>query len=66
MVTENDKNMICYHILQRGDITRWSGWKKRKKDIADEYPELMMALTNLKIAQITLDAIVEKIGNELT
>jgi hypothetical protein len=63
MVTENDKNMICYFIRERGDIARWSDWEKRKAAIEEEYPELIIALDNLMIAERTLKAIVEKICN---
>ena len=64
MVTDIDRNMISYFIKEKGDITRWSSWEKRKKDIGSEYPELIAALNNLTIAERTLNAIVEKIANE--
>ena len=65
MVTDEDKNMICYFLTEKGDITRWCHWEKRKADIKEEYPELIAALTGLIIAEKTLDAIVEKISNEI-
>jgi len=65
MVTDEDRNMICYFIRVMGDINRWSSWKIRKKDIAKEYPELIVALDNLIIAKRTLDTIIDKIGSEI-
>ncbi len=64
MLTEEDRNMICYFIQEKGDIARWCDWEERRDIIAAEYPELIAALTSLKIAERTLDAIVERIGNE--
>jgi len=65
MITDSDKNMICYFIQEKGDITRWCDWEKRKTDIAIERPELIAAINNLEIAKRTLSAIVENIGNEI-
>jgi hypothetical protein len=57
MVTELDKNMIDYFLNEMGDIERWSSWDDRKPDIAAEYPELIAALDQLKIAKRTLSAV---------
>lgn len=57
-VTEEDVNMVTYFILERGDITRWSSWEKRKAEIAEEYPELIAALYTVDIAERTLKAVV--------
>jgi hypothetical protein len=64
MVTEDDINMIDYFINQKGDITRWCHWEKRKEEIEKEYPELIAALNNLTIAERTLNAVVKNITNQ--
>ena len=64
MVTDSDRNMIVYFIQEKGDIERWSSWNERKVDIEAEYPELIAALKAVFIAKKTLNAIVEKIGND--
>jgi len=56
--------MICYFLKEKGDITRWGEWEERKADIEKEYPELIDALNRLIIAERTLKAIVDMIGND--
>lgn len=65
MITDTDRNMICYFIKEKGDITRWSNWLERKADIEAEYPELIVALASLTIAERTLRAIVESISENI-
>jgi len=61
MVTEDDKNMIDYFLNEKGDIERWSSWEDRKADIKAEYPELIYALNQVKIANRVLSAIVKNV-----
>jgi len=51
-------------LKEKGDITRWGEWEERKADIEKEYPELIDALNRLIIAERTLKAIVDMIGND--
>jgi len=61
MVTEDDINMIGYFLNETGDIERWSRWEERKGDIDAQYPELVAALKNLKIAKRTLEIIAKSV-----
>ncbi len=65
-VTDDDRNMIAYFLQEKGDIERWSGWEDRKADIGRVYPELIDALDRLKIAERTLDAVVDRIAQEVS
>jgi len=60
-VTEEDRNMVVYFIQEKGDVTRWVQWEKRKGVIGKEYPELIAALDAQIVADRTLKAVVHSI-----
>jgi len=60
-LSEEQVNMIDYYYKTYGDFERWSGWKEALKVINKHHPELLNAITQLKIAQQTLDAIVNNL-----
>lgn len=62
-LTEEDRNMIVY-FHEKGDITSWSEWEKKKPLVEREYPQLIRALADLSFATCCVDNIVERIGDE--
>ena len=60
-LTEEDRGMIEYFITEKGDITRWCDWEKKKAAIEEELPELIAALKQLDIAERTLNAIMKSL-----
>lgn len=63
-LTSEDKSSIQYFWEEKGDLTRWTGWKEKLDIIKSEYPELVRAVENLTIAERTISAIVKVIGND--
>lgn len=58
-VTEEDVLMVSYFLKEKGDITRWSSWKDRKKVILKKYPALGDAISRLASAEQTLKMVVD-------
>ena len=48
-----------YFLEEKGDITRWSRWEDRMPIIQKEYPELIQAMLNVKLAERTLTAVLQ-------
>lgn len=60
-VTIHDIEMVTYFLQDKGDVTRWVDWEKRKSVIAKEFPELIGAMDVLAVSERTLDTIVSRI-----
>lgn len=63
-VTNADRRMISYFIMEKGDITRWVNWNSRKEIIEAEYPELVKALQDYAAAEKILHLVVKNIEND--
>ena len=63
-MTDSDWLSICYFWQDKGDVTRWAGWETHKDEIGTKYPELVFAISQKKIFDDIIDAIVEKIERE--
>lgn len=59
-LTQEDRDMI-YYYFEEGDITYWSDWEDKKQMIMEEAPALIAALNSLKIAEQTLEAVVNAV-----
>ena len=46
-MTNEDINMMLYFIEEKGDITRWSSYPEHKAEIAERYPDLVIALAEI-------------------
>jgi hypothetical protein len=64
-VTESDINMIDYFLIDRGDITRWCAWEKRRPVIEKTFPELIAALNTHEVAKKTLARVARSIVDEI-
>jgi len=62
MLTKDDKNMVCYFLKVKGDITRWCDWENKKDEIFKEYPDLEVAFRCVEIANDHVTNIIEKIS----
>lgn len=59
ILTEEDRADISYFIKEKGDITRWCDWEKKKGLVENELPHLIDALRRLDSAEKTLVAIAD-------
>lgn len=59
-MNEDDMESVKYFLLDRGDVTRWTGWEKSKPEFQREYPEFIAALDQLTIAERTLRAVAKQ------
>ena len=60
-ITEEDTNMISYFWEEKGDLERWSDWKKRKPVLEKERPEIVKAWNDYKTSIRTLNAVVRSL-----
>lgn len=63
-LTNHDRRMIVYFHQDKGDVTRWSYWKRCLPAIESEYPELIKALRDYEAAKNILDLVIAKIEND--
>ena len=62
-LSDEDKNAIAYFILEKGDVTRWASWEKKKDLVRQEFPELILTLDVFTTAEKTLDRIANDLAN---
>ena len=60
--TEEDYNMIKYFWEEKGDITRWANWEKRKNVIFFNHPELAYAMDDYDKALKFMNLVVKMLG----
>ncbi|MCK5563720.1 MAG: hypothetical protein KAJ07_00600 [Planctomycetes bacterium] len=58
-LTEDDLGMFWYFYVDKGDITRWCDWEKKKPLFEKQYPELIRALNNIEIEEKYVGLIIE-------
>jgi hypothetical protein len=60
-ITYDDINMLEYFFTEKGSVTYWTQWKKKKELFFEQYPELRFAMENLDAAKRNLKAVVANI-----
>ena len=65
-VTDDDRRMVLYFIEEKSDVSRWTGWERRRDDIEKVYPDLFFAFQVVKAADVLLQAALDKIRNDIT
>lgn len=64
-LTVHDIEEVKYFIEEKGsDVSRWCDWEKKQHLFAEHYPELLHALLQISIAEKTLQAVLDKMGND--
>ena len=64
-ITNEDRGSILYFTTERWPITRWCDWEKRKDAVRQAYPELIASLDRLETENRTLQAILDKVSNDM-
>ena len=44
LTRHEDILMMSYFHHEKGDVTRWSSWEKRRETIRHDFPELLTAI----------------------
>lgn len=60
-LSDEDKAMIKYFIVEKGDIKRWCDYENKKHLIEKELPQLAHAIKMLDIAESTIMSILDSI-----
>lgn len=60
-ITQEDLNAIKYFHTEKGDVTRWCDWDKKKAFFKEQYPVQATALENLITAQQTADYLIRNL-----
>jgi hypothetical protein len=61
MLTASDYAAVRYFILDKGDVTRWVGWREKRPLFEQQHPELIKALRDLEASERILKAVVESL-----
>lgn len=59
-----DANMLEYYWVEKGDITRYSGYEKLLPLLEEEYPLLLEGLNKIKQGEDLVKVILDKIISE--
>lgn len=56
--TSEEIGALKYFWQEKGDVTRYVGWKQLQPKLAEHHPEVLAALSNLKVAYKTVSAVI--------
>lgn len=56
-----DVRQIRYFLVEKGDITRWTGWLAKKHLVEKAFPELCASLLKIEAEQLVLGMIITDI-----
>ena len=62
---ECDANMLEYYLFDKGNIEDWWENEKKKPIFQNKYPELLHAMHQFQIAELTLKRIARSIIEEI-
>ena len=64
-LTEEDINNIVYFWEERGDLERFTNWIRLVPILESQYPQVLKAWNDYKLAGKTLDLLIKGLSHEL-
>jgi len=61
MITAEDYRSISYFWYQKGDFTRYTGWKDIEAEMRVKHPQFFLAYDQMQLAKETFNFVLDEI-----